>query len=86
MRDVIENAVKIELDEDILRESARELRDLGRSIKKLLIEIDALCDGLAAREGLDIDKIADNAEKAVLVGMAACDVLADTLKEMEDDE
>ena len=86
MRDVTEYAVKIELDEDILRESARELRDLGGSIKKMLIGFDALCGGLAAQKGLDIDKVADDAGKAVLVGMAACDVLADTLKEMEDDE
>lgn len=86
MRDVTENAVKIELDEDILRESAHGLRDLGRSIKEMLIGLDALCGGLAAQKGLDIDKVADDVERAVLVGMMACDALAYTLKEMEDDE
>lgn len=76
----------IEVNENSLREAKRELEILGEQIKQMLIGLDALHDGMAAKKGLDINKVADDAEKAVYVGMAACDVLADLLREDEDDE
>lgn len=76
----------VELDENILRKAKRELEMLGKQIKQMLIGFDALCDGMAASKGLDIGKIADDTEKAVYAGMAACDVLADLLREDEGDE
>lgn len=84
MRDVVD-ATRIRLFEEKLRGSGRVLGNLGGKIKDIIIGYDAACGGLAARKGLDIDKVVDGAETALLTGMMACDILADMLKEVEDD-
>jgi len=85
MRDMTVNGVMIELNEGMLRKSGEGLENLGGLLKKLLKACDGVCGGMADRMGLDIDKVADEMEMFFFEGKAAYDILADMLKEAEDD-
>ena len=80
------DVVSMEIGARDVAQAGGILRNFARIARDALKLVDRTAGDLAKKEGGDIEEFAGDLERAVLIGAAACEVLAKAIGEAEKDE
>jgi hypothetical protein len=75
--------VEMHVDAEELRKTEGILGNFTKTVAEMMKETNALHGNLAEKAGLDIDKIAEDMRICVMIGAAACRMLADAAEAAE---
>ena len=76
--------IQMQVGVEELGKAERILKGFSEIVAPMMVEVDELHGGRAKEQGMDIDEIAEDLRACVMIGAAACGMLASAMKEAEE--